>query len=109
MSPSKAITTPQRSVYPLLLFAYLQALDLLSTLAFLVAGVAEGNPLIRTLMTLTGHPITALLWAKAFGIALGCYCWWLGKTRLLIIANAGYAGLIAWNLLALIVGMVRVS
>jgi hypothetical protein len=87
---------------PLLWFGYLQILDLLSTVAFLMNGVGEANPLVRTLMSLGPNPVAGLLWAKLFGITLAFVCWKSGRTRVLVLANIGYAFLITWNLIALI-------
>jgi hypothetical protein len=87
---------------PLLWFAYLQILDLLSTIAFLMNGVGEANPIVRSLMAVSPNPVTGLLCAKLFGMTLAFLCWKTGRTRVLVFANIGYAFLITWNLLALI-------
>ena len=89
-------------VAPLLWFIYLQILDLLSTTAFLINGVGEGNPIVRSLMTMAGSPVAGLLWAKLFGTVIAFLCWKTGRIRVLMIANVGYAFLITWNLVALI-------
>jgi hypothetical protein len=89
---------------PLLWFAYLQILDLLSTVAFLMNGVGEANPIVRSLMALGPTPVAGLLWAKLFGVTLAFLCWKTGRTRVLVLANTGYAFLITWNLVALIAG-----
>ena len=87
---------------PLLWFAYLQLLDLLSTVAFLMNGVGEANPIVRTLMTASGNPVAGLICAKVFGIVVAFVCWVTGRHRVLIAANIGYAFLITWNLVALV-------
>ncbi|HET8549653.1 MAG TPA: DUF5658 family protein, partial [Bryobacteraceae bacterium] len=68
---------------PFLWFTYLQILDLLSTVAFLVNGVGEANPIVRSLMTLTANPVAGLVWAKMFGVALAFVCWKTGRHRVL--------------------------
>ncbi|MBI5281193.1 MAG: hypothetical protein HY858_05870 [Candidatus Solibacter usitatus] len=86
-------------------FAYLQALDLLTTLAFLLAGVKEGNPMVRAAISLSGSPIAGLVMVKVAALALGLFCWFKGRERLLSRANAFFALLVAWNLLCLILGL----
>jgi Domain of unknown function (DUF5658) len=87
----------------LIQFSYLQVLDVLSTLAFLLNGVQEGNPLIRMLIGAAGSPLAGLVTAKALALALALYCWRLRHQRLLAWANTMYALLIVWNLVALMV------
>ena len=86
----------------LLQYSYLQVLDLLSTLAFLLHGVREGNPLVRMMMHLTANPLTGLVLVKVIAVALGLYCWRVGRGRLLARINIAFALVVAWNLAALI-------
>jgi len=86
----------------LIRFAYLQCLDVLTTLAFLVAGTHEANPLVRAAIAFTGNPLTGLFYVKAIGMAMGLYCWRRNKQRVLARINVFYAGLIVWNMIALI-------
>ena len=88
-------------------FAYLQGLDILTTLAFLMAGVQEGNPLVRTAMRLAGSPVLGLMAVKVGALLLGLFCWWRGRLTLLQRANLFFAGLVAWNLFCLILGLGR--
>lgn len=90
----------------LLQYSYLQLLDLLTTIAFLVQGVQEGNPLVRFALEATPSPIAGLLMVKIAALMLGVYCWRSDKTRLLGKVNVMFALLIAWNLVALILGSV---
>lgn len=87
-------------------YSYLQLLDLLTTIAFLVQGVQEGNPIVRFAIHLTPSPIAGLMMVKIAALMLGIYCWRADKTRLLGKVNVMFALLIAWNLVALIVGSV---
>ncbi|HAX44606.1 MAG TPA: DUF5658 family protein [Bryobacteraceae bacterium] len=96
-------TTPLGFTF--LLYVYLQGLDLLTTLAFLLSGVEEGNPVVRFAMEASGNPLTGLLLVKAIALALGLYCWIAGKGQLLRRVNVAYAALIAWNLVCLILGL----
>jgi len=85
-------------------YAYLQVLDFLTTIAFLLHGVKEGNPLVRLAMSVTASPVSALLTMKLIAVALGILCFCTGRERLLARINIGFAALVAWNLVALIVG-----
>jgi Domain of unknown function (DUF5658) len=84
-------------------FSYLQVLDFLTTVAFLLNGVHEANPLVRLAFGAGANPVAILLMVKLLAIALGLYCWRRGRRRLLFRINILFALLIAWNLVALIV------
>jgi len=86
----------------LLQYSYLQMLDLLTTMAFMLHGVKEGNPLVRMMMHLTANPLNGLLLVKLVAVALGLYCWKVGRSRLLTRINILFALIVAWNLGALI-------
>jgi Domain of unknown function (DUF5658) len=87
----------------LLQYSYLQFLDLLSTLAFMLHGVREGNPLVRMMMHLTANPLIGLVAIKVIAIGLGLYCWKVGRGRVLARINIAFALIVAWNLAALII------
>ena len=86
----------------LLQYTYLQLLDLLTTLAFMLHGVHEGNPLVRYMMRSATNPLNGLLLVKLLAGALGLYCWRLGRGKLLARINIVFALIVAWNLGALI-------
>jgi hypothetical protein len=88
-------------------FSYLQILDLLTTVAFLMAGLQEGNHLIRALLGIVPNAVSGLLAVKIVAIGLGIYCACTRRHRLLARATAFYAFLVGWNLIALIVGLGR--
>jgi hypothetical protein len=88
----------------LLQYSYLQVLDLLTTVAFLLQGVQEANPLVRLALRYSSHPWGGLLLVKVLALALGFYCWRCGRERLLTRMNILFAIVVAWNLLALIAG-----
>jgi len=90
----------------LLQYSYLQILDFLTTIAFLLQGVREGNPLVRMAMWYAPHPLGGLLLVKVAAIALGLYCWHRGRERLLTRMNWMFAFIVAWNLLSMILGIV---
>ncbi len=84
-------------------FVYLQLLDLLTTLAFLAQGVEEANPLVRLLLDMMPSRLAALAAAKLAAVALGYYCWRVGRMTLLTRVTWFYAALALWNLGALVV------
>jgi len=90
-----------------LVYAYLQALDVLTTLAFLMARLEEANPLVRQAMAWTGSPLYGLLLVKTAALVLGWVCWRTGRLRLLERANVFFAILVAWNLVCLLLGLGR--
>jgi hypothetical protein len=86
----------------ILQYSYLQVLDFLTTIAFMINGVQEGNPLVRFAVKVAPHPLGGLLAIKMLAVALGLYCWMRGRERLLTRMNILFAILVAWNLAALI-------
>ena len=90
----------------LLQYSYLQMLDLMTTVAFLLHGVREGNPLVRLALQYAPHPLGGLLAVKVLAVALGLYCWRGGRQRLLVRINVLFAIVVAWNMAALIVASV---
>lgn len=84
-------------------YSYLQMLDFLTTLAFLLNGVEEGNPLVRWAIGLSSSPLSGLLLVKFVAVALGIVCWRLGRGRLLFRMNLLFALVVTWNVVAIIV------
>ncbi|MGC4053408.1 MAG: DUF5658 family protein [Paludibaculum sp.] len=89
----------------LLQFIYLQGLDTLTTLAFLLAGAQEANPLVRTMMNWFGNPLAGLATVKIAAVMLGFYCWNKGRLAMLRRANVFFALLVAWNLFCLLLAL----
>jgi len=83
-------------------YAYLQVLDFLTTVAFLINGVDEGNPLVAWAINIFPSPLAGLAAVKILALALGVYCWRTAKGQLLSRINIGFAVLVAWNLMNLI-------
>jgi hypothetical protein len=81
-------------------------LDLLTTVAFMLHGVHEANPVVRFALQSSSHPLGGLLAVKMMALGLGIYCWRCGRDRLLTRINLLFAIVVAWNLVALIVGRV---
>jgi len=108
MTDAEAVVGNRSSLNPLLWqYSYLQVLDFLTTIAFLVNGVREGNPLVRLALGVGTNPIGGLVVVKLLAILLGIYCWRVGKRQLLSRINLIFAVLVAWNLVALILSSVR--
>lgn len=85
-------------------YSYLQILDFLTTLAFLLNGVREGNPFVRLIIEFSPSAMAGLVLVKIAAVLLGIGCWRMGRQRVLARINILFAVLIAWNLVALIVG-----
>jgi len=90
-------------------YSYLQVLDFLTTLTFLLYGVQEGNPIVQWVMEQFSSPLTGLVFVKLVAVALGLLVWRLGRHRLLARINILFAVVVTWNLLALIVSAVRAA
>ena len=88
-------------------YSYLQVLDFMTTLAFLLNGIKEGNPFVRLALNYSANPLGGLLAVKLLAIGLGVYCWLGGRERLLGRINILFALVVAWNLVALILGSVH--
>jgi len=76
----------------------------MTTVAFLMHGIHEGNPLVRFALQYSPNPLGGLLAIKVLAVALGLYCWKGGRERLLGRINILFALVVAWNLVALILG-----
>lgn len=81
-------------------FFYLQLLDLLTTLIGLRLGAAEASPFVRLLMH--AGPALGLTLSKVFALALGGFCVYTRRLRLIRLASYWYGGLVAWNLIILL-------
>jgi len=90
----------------LLLFSYFQLLDLLTTVGFMLHGVKEGNPVVKFALAVAPTPIMGLALIKIAAVAMGIYCWKVGRQKLLGRINVLFAVLISWNMYALIVASV---
>ena len=83
-------------------FIYLQLLDILTTIAFMMHGVGESNPIIRWAIREGPHPIWALFMLKGGAVLLAFFCLYRSREKLLRKVNVFFACLIVYNLLALI-------
>jgi hypothetical protein len=90
-------------------YAVLQLLDMLTTLMFLSAGVEEGNPIVAQAIKWVANPFGALLGVKLVALAMGFYCWSIGRHTLLRRANWLFAVLVMWNVVAICVATRHIS
>lgn len=91
----------------LMQYSYLQMLDLLTTVAFLVNGVREANPFVLWALEAAPTPLSGLVGVKVVAICLGLYCWRMGRSKLLSGINVFFAAVVTWNMVALIVSAVE--
>ena len=82
-------------------FVGLQLLDLLTTLLGFKLGAAEASPFIRMLMH--AGPTAGVVLSKVLALALGGVCIYTGKSHLIRWISYWYGGLIAWNLMVMLV------
>ena len=82
-------------------FIYLQVLDLLTTLAFMMYGIAELNPVVKWAMRPSAFG--GLFLVKVAAVLLALVCMAHSKQRLLRGVNIFFAGLVAYNVLVLII------
>jgi len=81
----------------------------MTTIAFLLNGVREGNPLVRLAVQFSPNPLQGLVAIKIAAILLGIYCWRAGRERLLNRVNMLFAIIVAWNLVALILASASIK
>ena len=100
----------RRTVNHLLLqYSYLQILDFMTTIAFLLHGVREGNPIVRLALNFAPSPLGGLLAVKLAAVALGIYCWKAGRNKLLAKMNLMFAAVVVWNVGALVVAAAQMK
>jgi hypothetical protein len=84
-----------------LTFVFLQACDVATTLLLLRHGGAEANPLVRAAMRVAPQPAVALVVLKAIACGLAWLACRSRRVRLLRKVNYLFAGIVAWNLVAI--------
>ncbi len=82
-------------------FAYLQVLDLLTTIVAFRVGLLEAGPIPILLMHL--GPVLGLAVTKCLALALAAVCLWLRRRRVLCWANYFFAAVVVWNLVLIVV------
>jgi len=86
---------------------YLQILDFLTTVLFLMLRQREGNPLAAWLMQHAANPLAGLFLLKLSGAGLGLYCWYAGRRRWLIGYNVFFCAVVVWNILVAYAGTIN--
>ena len=79
------------------LFLFLQALDVLTTMIGLQLGAQEGSVFVKRLFNF--GPFAGLLVSKAISIVLVTAVVAFGRERLMLRLNQWYAVLVTWNLI----------
>ncbi len=70
-------------------FVYLQVLDALTTIAFMMYGIAELNPVVKWAMRESPSALTGLLLIKVVAVCLALYCvTMIGRCRLPALRDA---------------------
>jgi len=80
----------------IIVFASLQALDVITTVLGWRLGARETNLVILRFMQL--GPLTGLLVAKMIGLLAGIIAVLAGRFRLVRLINFWFAGIVTWNL-----------
>ena len=83
-------------------FVYLQLLDVLTTIAFLLQGVGEGNPIVNWVIRWGPHPIGSLFMMKAVAVAMAIVCVHRHREGVLRKANVFFAVIVLYNLAVLL-------
>ena len=84
-------------------FVYLQVLDVLTTIAFLLQGVSEANPIVRWVIRAGPHPIGSLSMLKAVAVAMAILCVYRHREGLLRKVNVFFAVVVLYNLVVLVI------
>jgi hypothetical protein len=79
-----------------LVFVYLQLLDVVSTLIGFSLGNSEASPFIRLLIRF--GPVTGLLLSKLVAVGLAAACVAMKRAALIGWINYWFAVLVLWNL-----------
>ena len=83
-------------------FAYLQLLDLMTTLLCMAHLGQETNPLVKLLIHSAGSPVVGLAVTKLLAVGVALYCWRRSREKLLWGVNLFYSAVVVWNLVALV-------
>jgi hypothetical protein len=93
---SARATKPEPSTGVIIVFACLQALDVITTVLGWRAGAREANIVVVQFMHL--GPITGLMFGKLLGLLLILLVMMRGKLRMIRLLNLWFACLVTWNL-----------
>lgn len=83
-------------------FIYLQLLDVLTTIAFMMHKVEEMNPLIKWAMRESFNPLMGLVLVKVAAVMLAVLCVASSRYSVLRKVNVFFALVVAYNVVVLI-------
>ncbi len=83
-------------------FIYLQILDALTTIAFMMHGLDEVNPVIKWAMRESFNPLGGLFLVKAASVLVAVLCVSYSRYAVLRKVNFFFALVVAYNMVALI-------
>jgi hypothetical protein len=89
-------------VHVLTAFVYLQLLDALTTIAFMMHKVEEMNPLIKWAMRESFNPLLGLAMVKVAAVVLAVLCVASSRYGVLRKVNVFFALVVAYNVVVLI-------
>ena len=89
----------------LALFVALQLLDVLTTIIGVRMGAGESSTFIARLMHV--DPLSALLVAKLFAVALLAIALKIRRPRAVVFLNFWFVGIVSWNLATILITGVR--
>jgi hypothetical protein len=90
------------AVHVLTAFVYLQLLDALTTIAFMMHKVEEMNPLIKWAMRESFNPLMGLVLVKVAAVVLAVLCVASSRYGVLRKVNVFFALVVAYNVVVLI-------
>ncbi|MEO8052938.1 MAG: DUF5658 family protein [Acidobacteriota bacterium] len=80
----------------IVVFLYLQLLDIMSTMIGFSLGNTEASPFVRLLVH--WGPLAGVVFSKMIAVGLAFVCLMLHQRKLILWINYFYAALIVWNL-----------
>ena len=95
VAPMSGTSQTRLPLGTLALFAYLQLLDVLTTLIGFSIGASEATPFVR--MLIAWGPVIGTIASKIAAVVLVVICFRLGKGHLIRWVNLWYAALVVWN------------
>lgn len=100
---ARSMTASARSTVGILMaFIYLQLLDGLTTIAFIMYGVGEANPIVRWFMREASNPVGGLFLIKLLAVMLAICCVSFSRHGVVRKVNVFFAVVVAYNVVALI-------
>ena len=83
-------------------FIYPQMMDMLTTVAFMMYGIAKVNPVVKWAMRESPSALGGLFLVKVAAVMLALFCMARSQQKLLRGANIFFTGVVAYNIFVLI-------